>query len=147
MSAMTYACQSKHPGVIAAILGKGGLSPNHTYSSTSPLSTALNSGHLEAVQAVLDAGADIRSNVYRNSLMPLTPIELVLKKGANEDILRLLCKRGAALPASQSWPRSRKNVHDILRDEKMKREGVYVSTFAEAAKARRTKRIPRMRCS
>jgi len=144
ISTFKYACNMGRGKVITLLFGKGLIGPNSSLETTSPLVCAVKSGHIDVIRAVLNAGADVDGVWDRDCHQ--NPLCTAVRRN-HEAAVKLLLKRGASYnrdkggneidPLAQAKRRKRKNIYELIRQAKMKRERVDVPPFEGTKKLRR----------
>jgi hypothetical protein len=97
-------------------------------SELSPLFLAIRSGSDRSVNAVIDAGVNLKQAVYSKRIKAwLTPLEYAIRIKKIEPVGSLL-QQGAILPPISQWPTYR-SIYNKLRDAKKKRDGVLAPKY------------------
>jgi ankyrin repeat protein len=98
LTALHLAAIKGHCDVIAMLAGSGCMDVEcEDVEGHRPLHLAVEGGHAEAVELLLDMGADVNAKTRRGA----TPLQVAEITG-HETIGQLLCSRGAELAAASS---------------------------------------------
>ncbi|KAF2875590.1 hypothetical protein BDV95DRAFT_603006 [Massariosphaeria phaeospora] len=116
-------CQMGDRNIVAALSGTGRMNPNpgHWYKRNfSPLLAAVESRNPKIVKVVLDAGAEIDYGSESE-----TPLAWAIVRKA-ENIVKVLNKHHsrANLGTTSLWEKGNRKIWEMLRHEKIAREGV-----------------------
>ncbi|KAH5007061.1 hypothetical protein HBI22_213150 [Parastagonospora nodorum] len=112
LQTLTTLCFAGSASMIQAVVTALGTNINKGSIITLPIFMAVRSGHLLAVQALLDAGADIgvvtKSNIQKISKANVTPLDVAIYHH-RLDVVDVLMARGAGpLPPVHEWPMNRR---------------------------------------
>jgi hypothetical protein len=113
-----YACDLGHAEVAVSLLGDGLIRKDKVWEHTTPLIVSVQSGNLRVTQAVLNAGVEKDSIVYRG-IHVMSALEIALSR-KNTSMVQLLLNNSVKLPPLCDWPR-KEEFYIMLRNEKLKR--------------------------
>ncbi|KAF2657081.1 ankyrin [Lophiostoma macrostomum CBS 122681] len=148
------ACRKDNEEMIRALVGTGRLSANKAFKNECPLTLAIHYGKIEVIKAVLEAGAHpdgphpgVRKFPSKEWVTPLfkaiaqgdiDAVNLLLQCGADAEKrseYKIVCSRGIhprLSPLIYALKLGSRNIYDVLREAKMKKNGHDVETYEEA---------------
>jgi hypothetical protein len=119
-------CSHGYHDIVQAFIDRGYLDIDDTRPKVPPFIVAVRAGCPRVVQVLLNAGANV-DTVWGEGEEEQRALDVAIHKKSLE-IMRLLLDAGAVLPNISKWPQHART-YDVLRQAKMKREGVFVPVF------------------